>query len=250
VERVKGSPRFVDTPAERLVYDELTRCPYLPGQTARLPMRLPSRRLTREELSRRLHGGDRREGVLLYHPRCPTCCACEPLRIDVEEFVADKTQRRILRRGDLLLETKVGRPTVTLDRVVLYNRHKVGRGLLFGNDLIDSNGYVQFLVETCVDSVEIAYRLNGKLLGVAVADRATEALSAVYCYYDPRHARLSPGVYSILKQIQLCRDWGLRYLYLGLYVAGSRTMEYKRRYLPHERLINGAWRRFEGTGDR
>jgi arginine-tRNA-protein transferase len=139
---------------------------------------------------------------------------------------------------------------VTLDRVVLYNRHKVGRGLLFGNDLIDSNGYVQFLVETCVDSVEIAYRLNGKLLGVAVADRATEALSAVYCYYDPRHARLSPGVYSILKQIQLCRDWGLRYLYLGLYVAGSRTMEYKRRYLPHERLINGAWRRFEGTGDR
>jgi arginine-tRNA-protein transferase len=245
VERVKGSPRFVDTPSERLVYDELTRCPYLPGQTARLPMRLPSRRLTRDELARRLHGGDRREGVLLYRPRCPTCCACEPLRIDVNEFAPDKTQRRIQRRGDALLETRIDRPTVTLERVALYNRHKVGRGLLFGNDLIDSSGYVQFLVESCADSIEISYRLNGKLIGAAVADRAADALSAVYCYYDPRYSPLSPGVYSILKEIELCRRWGLRYLYLGLYVAGSRTMEYKSHYLPHERLINGAWRRFE-----
>ena len=245
MERVKGSPRFVDTPPERLVYDELTRCPYLPGQTARLPMRLPSRRLTPEELARRLHAGDRREGVLLYRPRCPTCCACEPLRIDINEFEPNKTQRRVLRAGDNALQTRVGRPTVTLDRVVLYNRHKVGRGLLFGNDLIDSHGYVQFLVESCVDSIELSYRLNGKLIGVAVADRAADALSAVYCYYDPRYSRLSPGVYSILKQVELCRQWGLRYLYLGLYVAGSHTMEYKSRYLPHERLINSAWRRFE-----
>jgi len=245
MERVKDSPPFIETPPERLVYDELTRCPYLAGQTARLPMRLPSRKLTPEELSRRLHAGDRREGVLLYRPRCPTCCACEPLRIDVTEFVPTKTQRRVLRRGNLVLQTKIGRPTVTLDRVVLYNRHKVGRGLLFGNDLIDSNGYVQFLVETCVDSVEITYRLNGKLVGVAVADRASDSLSAVYCYYDPRYSRVSPGVYSILKQIEFCRQWGLRYLYLGLYVAGSRTMEYKSLYLPNERLINGAWRRFE-----
>lgn len=245
MERVKGSPRFVDTPPERLVYDELTRCPYLPGQTARLPMRLPSRKLTPDELSRRLHAGDRREGVLLYRPRCPTCCACEPLRIDVTEFTPSKTQRRVLRRGDAHLQTRVGRPTVTLDRVVLYNRHKVGRGLLFGNDLIDSNGYVQFLVESCVDSIEIAYRLKGKLIGAAVADRGADALSAVYCYYDPRYSRWSPGVYSILKQVELCRQWGLRYLYLGLYVAGSHTMEYKSHYLPHERLINGAWRRFD-----
>lgn len=245
MERVKDHPRFIDTPPERLVYDELTRCPYLPGQTARLPMRLPERKLTPDELSRRLHAGDRREGVLLYRPRCPTCCACEPLRIDVSEFVPNKTQRRVLRHGDASMQTKVGSPTVTLDRVVLYNRHKVGRGLLFGNDLIDSSGYIQFLVESCVESIEISYRMKGKLVGVAVADRASDSLSAVYCYYDPRYSRWSPGVFSILKQIELCREWGLRHLYLGLYVAGSRTMEYKSFYLPHERLINGAWRKFE-----
>jgi arginine-tRNA-protein transferase len=48
----------------------------------------------------------------------------------------------------------------------------------------------------------------------------------------------------VLKQIGLCRQWGLRYLYLGLYVAGNRPWPYKARYTPHERLIDGAWQRF------
>ena len=50
---------------------------------------------------------------------------------------------------------------------------------------------------------------------------------------------------SILKEIELCRRWGLRHLYLGLYVAGCRPMEYKASYLPHERLVGGKWQRFE-----
>ena len=86
--------------------------------------------------------------------------------------------------------------------------------------------------------------LSGLLVGVAIADRAADALSAVYCFYDPSFARLSLGTYSVLKQIGALPQWGLRYLYLGLYVAGNRAMAYKARYLPHERLIDGTWQRF------
>ena len=53
-------PPVLDTdPPELLVYDEPTRCPYLPDQTARLPMRLPSRPLDRQQFARRLEEGDR-----------------------------------------------------------------------------------------------------------------------------------------------------------------------------------------------
>ena len=52
-------------------------------------------------------------------------------------------------------------------------------------------------------------------------------------------------MYSILKQVELCRAWGLRYLYLGLYVADCRSMAYKAGYLPHERLLDGEWVRFD-----
>jgi arginine-tRNA-protein transferase len=68
----------------------------------------------------------------------------------------------------------------------------------------------------------------------------------VYTYFDPGHAHLSPGVFSILTQLELCKRWDLPHLYLGLYVGECSRMAYKGRYLPHERLIGGEWRRFDG----
>jgi arginine-tRNA-protein transferase len=241
--------RIPGAPPEWLVWDEPCRCPYLPSETARLPLRLPMRRLKPAEFAVRLAAGDRRQGLLLYKPKCPRCVACEAIRLDVGTFAPGATQRRVLRRCDEVLQTLIGRPAVTAEKVALYNRHKMERGLTTGDGLIDAEGYEQFLAESCTDTIEIRYVLNGLLVGVAIADRATDALSAVYCFYDPSFARLSLGTYSVLKQIALCRRWGLRYLYLGLYVAGNRAMAYKARYLPHERLIDGAWRTFPRRPD-
>src|SRR5690606_37074610 len=101
--------------------------------------------------------------------------------------------------------------------------------------------YREFLVHTCCESFEVRYFHEDLLIGVAVTDRATDGLSAVYTFFDPTYSRLSPGVFSVLTQLSLCRHWGLEYLYLGLYVDGCRAMTYKSRYLPQERLINGCW---------
>lgn len=245
MESTRGSRRLSGSPPERLVYDEPSRCPYLPGQTARLPLRLPLRSLRPVEFARRLQLGDRRQGLLLYRPNCPSCQACEPIRIDLNTFVPDKTQRRVFRKDEATLQTEIGRPTVTPEKVALFNRHKRERGLVVGDAYTDADAYQQFLVDTCTDTIELTYRDKARLVGVAVADRAADALSAVYCFYDPAYVRLSPGVYSVLKQVNLCQAWGLRYLYLGLYVADCPPMRYKARYLPHERLIGGIWRRFE-----
>jgi leucyl-tRNA---protein transferase len=236
---------FPGTPSEWLVDARPARCPYLKSQVAYLPLRLPSRPLTRDELARRLDLGDRRQGVLLYRPECRDCQACEAIRVDAEAFRPDKTQRRIFRRGETLFRTVIGAPTLTLEKVELYNRHKIERGLLLGPDLLDPFGYEQFLIETCTDTVEVSYHDGDTLVGVAIVDRASDSLSAVYCYFDPAYGRSSPGAYSILKLLALCRGWGLRHLYLGLYVAGCKPMEYKTHYLPHDRLIDGKWQRFE-----
>ena len=64
----------------------------------------------------------------------------------------------------------------------------------------------------------------------------------MYCFYDPELAELSLGTYSVLKQVELCRQTGRRYLYLGYYVALSPHMSYKAKFHPHERLIGGRWR--------
>ncbi|HVN85972.1 MAG TPA: arginyltransferase [Candidatus Binatia bacterium] len=243
--RPLNKPRTIaGDPPEWIVHDEPIPCPYLPGQIARLPLRLPARALRATEFSQRLAEGDRRQGRLLYRPNCPSCRACEAIRIEVDAFTPQRTQRRVLRRGDAALQVEIGPPTMTAEKVELYNRHKIERELLVGTDLLDASGYEQFLVDTCVDTVELVYRHAGALVGVAITDRAADSLSAVYCFFDPDYARWSPGAYSILKQIELCRRWDLRYLYLGLYVADCAAMRYKAGYRPHERLVGSTWMRF------
>jgi leucyl-tRNA---protein transferase len=232
-------------PAEFLVYDEVERCPYLPEQRARLPFRLPVRALGGEELDARLEAGDRRNGPLLYKPSCPSCRACEPIRLDAFRFPLRASHRRTLRRGDRELTVELGPTVATEDRVELYNAHLEARGLSQTGPRMDLEGYRHFLVESCCNSFEIRYFHRGRLAGVAVTDRGAASLSAVYCYYDPSLARLGVGTYSVLKQLELCRRHGLRHLYLGLYVEGCEAMAYKARYLPHERLVEGEWRVFD-----
>jgi len=184
--------------------------------------------------------------MFLYRPTCAPCNACEAIRVDVRDFRPSKTQRRVFRRGAASLTTELAAVSCSPEKVDLYNRHKTERGLLVRQELIDEAGYEQFLVDSCADTFELRYRLADKLVGVAIADRGEDALSAVYCYYDPAYAKLSPGTYSVLKLIHICRTWSIPYLYLGLYIAACKPMTYKARYFPHERLIDGKWQRFEG----
>lgn len=231
-----------------IVYDELDRCPYLVGNVARLPLRVPARPLTPAEVDGALDAGDRRQGVFLYRPMCPACRACEAIRLPVLDFRPSATHRRLLRRGDETFRMEIGTPTADLARATLYMRHKWGRGLTTDDDTDDTpdvDTYAAFLVETCCPSLEFTLWDGDRLVAVAVADRGVDSLSAVYCCFDPAYARYSPGTYVILKQWQHCLSERMSHLYLGLYVEQSRHLAYKALFLPHERRIDGAWRRFD-----
>lgn len=239
-------PRWTDHwPQELVVYDAPHPCPYIDGRQARLPMRLPSRALSPDELDARLAEGDRRHGPFLYRPRCPSCAACEAIRIPVDEFEFTKSHRRVLGRGDRTLRVELGDPIADEQRLALYERHKHGRDLVGSSgESLDLKGYEGFLVDRCVRSFELRYHLGDELIGLAVTDHGEQALSAVYCFWDPAHAKLSLGTYSILKHVELAREWGVRHVYLGLYVGDNDHMRYKARFRPHERLVDGRWQRF------
>jgi leucyl-tRNA---protein transferase len=231
---------------ELLVYDELSDCPYLAGQVARMPLRRPSG-MSPAQFDEQLAAGDRRMGRYLYRTQCPACQACEPIRVPIAQFTAVRTHKRTLRRGDELLQVRVGPPQCDEARVELFNSHKHGRGLAVDDNELDLNGYYGFLVDSCAKTLEFSYWSDEQLVAVAISDRGARSLNAVYCYYDPSFDRLSLGTYNVLKQIEMCRAWQVEYLYLGLYIAASPRMNYKARFLPHERLIDGTWQRFVKT---
>ena len=55
----------------------------------------------------------------------------------------------------------------------------------------------------------------------------------------------SLGTYLILDHIERARKMGLPHVYLGYWVRGSAKMDYKRRFLPQERLLPDGWQRVD-----
>jgi arginine-tRNA-protein transferase len=148
------------------------------------------------------------------------------------------------RRGDALLRVKIGEPVIDQNRVRLFNLHRDVRGLSSGDSALDHQSYAEFLTDTCCHTVEFSYWHENKLVAVAIADLGQVAVSAVYCFYDPAFKLLSLGTYSVLREIEFCRETGRRYLYLGFFIAESPHMSYKARFRPHQRLVDGIWTEF------
>jgi arginine-tRNA-protein transferase len=237
VDRV-GAP----SPAFVVVSQETYDCPYLPGQTALTPLRLPRVPVGRAQFDRLLAEGDRRAGVLLYRTECPTCRACEPLRVPVSQFSPTKSQRRVLRRNDADVRVEVVSPRDSADRVALYNRHRSERGLAREREPITAEEYRFQYVATCVETREIDYLVGDRLVAVSLLDVGLTGASSVYHYFDPAESHRSLGVYSVLAEIALCKQWGLDWYYLGLWVGDCKSLKYKSQYYPHERYRDGQWK--------
>ncbi len=225
-----------------VVWDVPEACPYLPGQTARMPLRAPPRRLTPEEVDEQLAAGDRRAGRLLYKPACPRCTACEPLRVPVAGFVPSKSQRRVWARNVDEITVSVVPPVIDDVRLGLFNRHNLERGLSRSGERMTATAYEQWFIDSICETVEVDYLDGPRLVAVSILDLGRTSASAVYHYFDPDASRRSLGVFSALSEMAWLRQQGKRWYYFGLYVPACPRLAYKAEYCPHERLVDGAWR--------
>ncbi len=162
-------------------------------------------------------------------------------------FRPNATQRRTWNRGQRVFRTEFGPLRIDQTRIDLFNRHRLLRGLDRGRT-IDTDDYSWGFARSCFDSFEICFYVGDQLSGLAICDRGKTALSAVYTFFDPNFGRFSPGVYSILTQVDFCLRNTMRYVYLGFFIADCVHMTYKQNFMPHERLIGGRW--IEMTGSR
>lgn len=214
-------------------------CPYLPDRESRLLVVKPER-LTAPLYQLFLDLNYRRLGPVVYRPRCEGCRECRQLRLDVPAFRRNRAQRRCWRRNADLLAS-VGRPEPSDEKHALYRRYLAARhdGQMSGS----REEFDEFLHDAAPFTEEVAFRLQGRLLGAGIYDLLPQAISAVYFYFDPDLAARSPGVYNVLWLLERCRQLGLPWLYLGYHVAGCAAMEYKGSFRPHQVLgDDGSWR--------
>ncbi|KAL2001036.1 hypothetical protein VTN02DRAFT_2328 [Thermoascus thermophilus] len=76
------------------------------------------------------------------------------------------------------------------------------------------------------------YRLDGKLIAVAVLDLLPHGVSSVYIYYDPEFSDWEFGKLSALREIAFTLEGAYQYYYMGFYIHSCQKMRYKAAYRP------------------
>src|SRR5262249_19471678 len=201
------------------------------------------------------HGGFRRSQSIAYRPACEGCRACVSVRVVAADFAPSRNMRRIAERNsDIVGEMRTPAPTseqYSVFRAYLDARHRDGG--MADMTVLD---YAMMIEDSHVDTRLVEYRRRGpdsrmpgrgvgEMVAVALTDVLSDGLSMVYSFFDPDEADRSLGTYMILDHVERANRMGLPYVYLGYWVAGSRKMDYKGRFLPQEWLMPAGWDRVE-----
>lgn len=223
-------------------------CPYLPGQSERklfTALTGDGAKALNDTLSKQ---GFRRSQNVLYRPACSDCAACLSARIRVADHQPSRGQRRILRRN-ATLRREATSPWATEEQFSLFRRYLDSRHADGGMADMDIFEFAAMIEETPVRTRVIEYtepaqkgaRGGRKLSAVCLTDVLDDGLSLVYSFYDPDRAADSLGTYMILDHVDLARQVGLPYVYLGYWVPGSAKMAYKSNFAGLEIYRDGAW---------
>ena len=169
-------------------------CDYLPGERAALEYRVMSG-VGPEELESLLVRGWRRLGPFYFRPACAGCFECVPLRIPVASFAPSRSQQRAARRARRF-RVHIGTPRVDRARLDLYARWHAAREERRGWDAsaLGAEDYALQFAYPHEAVRELTLWDGGSLVAVSLCDVTPRAWSAIYFFYDPRVARLSPGI--------------------------------------------------------
>ncbi len=175
--------------------------------------------------------GWRRSGRIVYKPACVNCSACVPIRVPVNDFKPSRIHRRITRQNEAI-ETTVDSPKASDEKFDLFVRYQKARHT--GDMCTQRDQFEQFLYESPVASVELEFRLDGKLIGASIVDRDGDALSAVYTWFEPDLSDRSIGTWAILRSIGFAKECEIPYYYMGYFIEDCRKMNYKIAFKPFE----------------
>ncbi|MGC6518212.1 MAG: arginyltransferase [Candidatus Puniceispirillaceae bacterium] len=231
-------PTFDQIPL-RMRMTRVNNCAYIEGNLEqRLAMDLSENPQVHDQLAK---AGFRRVENWAYKPVCQKCQACMPIRIDCRQFRAGRNLSRIY-KSNQDLSRRIHSNPVNEDHYILFqeylsNRHEDGQMAA-----MSFQEFSNMIHNSPIDTFLVEYRdITDELIACIMIDAQADGLSAVYSFYDPLSTNRSLGTFMILDMIELTKELDKDYLYLGFYIAQSRKMAYKARFMPSEVFQNGMW---------
>lgn len=231
-------------------------CPYLDGRMER-KLFTALQGDGAEKLNNALsQQGFRRSQNVLYRPSCAECSACLSARIKVADFAPSKSQKRVLKRNRDMTRS-ASSPWATEAQYALFRDYLDSRHATGGMADMDLFEFAAMVEETPIRTRLIEYRIGETdkddpyegLRAVSLTDVLGDGLSMVYSFFAPERMKSSVGTYLILDHVQIARELGLPYVYLGYWVPGSEKMGYKANFKGVEIFRGGAWEVLQDPDD-
>lgn len=223
------------------------RCDYLSDQTSRMVF-AEVEELTPEEYLQLIHNGWRRFGYWLFRPECPSCRACQPIRVPVREYKPNRSQRRIIKQNSSVIKLVVAEPIIDEARIKLYvehhEHHKETRGWRETDSDNTASSILNF-TDSPLPVQEWAFYLDEELVAISYVDQLPNGYSGIYFYHSPAHRKYSLGNWICISMIHRAAELGFDYVYFGYYIKGNISMEYKAAFAPNQVLQpDGSWQDF------
>ncbi len=221
------------------------QCHYVPDHTSEHEY-LSVASLHADEYMVLLEAGWRRFGHTVFRQTCSGHGACRSLRVDVARFRPDRSQRRVRKKNAGVVSLRIGNPTVTAEKVALYDRFHGERSRTKGwpvEEPGDAAEYTRMFVINPFPTQEWCYFVGDALVGVGYVDLLAGGLSAIYFARDPSYCDRSLGTWNVLCLVDRATTLGLPHVYLGYHAEGSPSLHYKGRFRPNQSLhLDGTWR--------
>lgn len=195
----------------------------------------------------RLGGG--RFGPIFCLPACQGCRSCHPARIDLERFRWTKSMRRTRNRNKDL-EQRIGPVEMSNKKFELFETF-VNAQFQTKTDHLNTDReklafYDSWHLNQMGCTKEVSYWLDDRLLAVSTIDVGEEGIYSHYCYYDLTIPRRRLGVFTFLKEIEMCLERGWSHLYIGFMNMNSKKLRYKEQFSGLEVLLpKTGWTPFE-----
>lgn len=223
-------------------------CGYLPDHEATLEQSVAIQ-LNHQEYRNLLDGRWRRFGRGLFRPVCQSCEKCIPIRIPVDRFQPNRSQKRNARSNREILKLRVETVSTSEEQMETVGQlHYLFHGMQEKQKQWpevypwDSAQFARNMTDQPFDVELWTYLLDGRVVGAGYVDPLPDGLSAIYFVYHPDIREFAPGIWNVLAMIEGAKARGLKYVFLGYWVKGSDSMTYKAAFQPAEILgPEGEW---------
>lgn len=224
-------------------------CSYLDDRQAITLFVDPDYPIVMQQYSALAKLGFRRSGSNVYRPNCTDCGMCIPVRAPANEFKPNRSQRRNKALNEDIV-INVLDATFNDEHYDLYRRYMKGRHAGGGMDNDEPDSYEILIKADWSLSKFLEFRLDNKLLMVAIMDCFDDGVSAVYTFFDPEYENRGLGVFGVLSEIEYVKSQKLDWLYLGYWNPKTNKMSYKSNYQPMEFFDGQEWRWLEKVKEK